>query len=308
MPDIDTAEYRKLALIAAGVSLQDIPPIIDTATWRKMMIAALLKNTANQAIAGRVDYYGQLPVTTGNPPIGTTYLVLNSSGIYYINYKSAGVYVKLTDTGSLSDWVYAPLSAIGTLPDVTLTNQQVGDTLTWNGSNWENSPLPTPTPTLTTSFVRSPQFPQANGGAGWFQPFPFYGETLSLEENSSYVFEFDASWNVSAACEGRIRFRCPEDSFENQATCHSIKKDFYSQATGQTTTTLTTGYGFGDVIVVAVATASQAVTQKFLSFRLFFTTTSQTSFAVEFACEGGGVATLISSCARLDKVVNKNPY
>ena len=141
---LDTAEYRKLALIAAGVPLGNIPPIIDTATWRKMMIAALLQNTANQAIAGRVDYYGQLPVTTGSPAIGTTFLVLNSSGIYYVNYRSAGIYVKLTDTGSLSDWVYAPLSAIGTLPDVTLTNQQVGDTLTWNGTRWVNSPTSSP--------------------------------------------------------------------------------------------------------------------------------------------------------------------
>lgn len=178
MPDIDTAEYRKLALIAAGVSIQDIPPIIDTATWRKMMIAALLKNTANQAIAGRVDYYGQLPVTTGNPPIGTTYLVLNPSGIYYINYKSAGVYVKLTDTGSLSDWVYAPLSAIGTLPDVTLTNQQVGQTITWNGSRWVNSNIP-------SSLIKVSETDRANPLGGGYLDIA----TLQVEANTRYLIE-----------------------------------------------------------------------------------------------------------------------
>lgn len=139
MTDLDTAEYRKLALIAAGVPLESIPPIIDTATWRHMLIAALLKNAASQVLAGSVDYYSQLPTTLGSPAIGATYLVRNASGIYYINYKSAGVYIKVLDTGSLTDWVYTPLTALGTLPDVTLTNPQVGDTLTWNGSRWVNT-------------------------------------------------------------------------------------------------------------------------------------------------------------------------
>ena len=139
MPDLDTAEYRKLALIAAGVPLESIPPIIDTATWRHMLIAALLKNAASQVLAGSVDYYSQLPTTLGSPAVGATYLVRNSSGIYYINYRSAGVYIKVLDTGSLTDWVYTPLTALGTLPDVTLTNPQVGDTLSWNGSRWINN-------------------------------------------------------------------------------------------------------------------------------------------------------------------------
>jgi hypothetical protein len=138
MPDLDTAEYRKLALIAAGVPLGSIPPIIDTATWRHMLIAALIKNTANQVISGSVDYFSQLPTTVGSPSIGATWLVRNSSGIYYINYRSAGVYMKVTDTGSASDWVYIPMSAVGTLPDVTLTNPQVGDMLSWDGSKWVN--------------------------------------------------------------------------------------------------------------------------------------------------------------------------
>jgi len=41
MNDLDTAEYRKLALVAAGVDLSAIPPILDTATWRHFMLAAL---------------------------------------------------------------------------------------------------------------------------------------------------------------------------------------------------------------------------------------------------------------------------
>lgn len=183
MPDLDTAEYRKLALIAAGVPLDSIPPIIDTATWRKMMIAALLKNTANQAIAGRVDYYSQLPVTVGSPGIGTTYLVLNSSGIYYINYKSAGVYVKLTDTGSLSDWVYAPLSALGTLPDVTLTNQQVGETIIWNGTNWINS---------TPSGASNVQIYALSSDVSWSPSSFFTIVTFNLLAGKKYFFQMNS--------------------------------------------------------------------------------------------------------------------
>lgn len=140
MSALSTAEFERLSLIAAGVDPSQIPSILDTATWRRLLIAGLLKNAANQAISGQVDNYSQLPVTVGAPAIGATYLVKYSTGIFYINYKSAGIYVKVADTGSLTDWVYAPLSAVGTLPDVTLTNPQVGDTITWNGTNWINRP------------------------------------------------------------------------------------------------------------------------------------------------------------------------
>ncbi len=41
MSDLDTAEFRKLSLIAAGVDVSAIPPILDTATWRQLMLVAL---------------------------------------------------------------------------------------------------------------------------------------------------------------------------------------------------------------------------------------------------------------------------
>ena len=43
MPDnLSTAEFRKLSLLAAGVGLQNIPPILDTATWRRLILVALM--------------------------------------------------------------------------------------------------------------------------------------------------------------------------------------------------------------------------------------------------------------------------
>lgn len=142
MLEFDTAEYQRLALLAAGVDPSQIPPILDTATWRRMLLAALSSNYAARVFAGSVETYSQLPTTLGSPPIGSTFLVKKSSGVYFINYKDAGVYIKVVDTGSLSDWVYTPLSALQTLPDVTLTNPAIGQTLIWNGTKWINSSLP----------------------------------------------------------------------------------------------------------------------------------------------------------------------
>lgn len=37
---MSTAEFQKLTLIAAGVDPSQIPPVLDTATWRRLLIAA----------------------------------------------------------------------------------------------------------------------------------------------------------------------------------------------------------------------------------------------------------------------------
>jgi hypothetical protein len=200
MSELDTAEYRKLALIAAGVPLNQIPPIIDTATWRRMLIAALVNSTANQVISGSVDYFSQLPTTIGSPAIGATWLVRNSSGIFYINYRSAGVYMKVTDTGSASDWVYIPMSAIGTLPDVTLTNPQVGQTITWNGTRWVNSNIP-------SSLIKVSETDRPNPLGGGYLDIA----TLQVEANTKYLIEAHYIYLSSGFGGGPwARILCPE--------------------------------------------------------------------------------------------------
>ena len=196
MSELDTAEYRKLALIAAGVPLDQIPPIIDTATWRRMLIAALVNSTANQVISGSVDYFSQLPTTIGSPAIGATWLVRNSSGIYYINYRSAGVYMKVTDTGSASDWVYIPMSAVGTLPDVTLTNPQVGDTLTWNGSQWVNA-VPSSGSLNVQTYTPSSDVPWPS--ASFFQIL-----TFNLLAGKKYFLQMNSLFRLNGGSQGRF--------------------------------------------------------------------------------------------------------
>jgi hypothetical protein len=46
MSAIDTAEFRKLTLLAAGIDPSEIPPILDTAEWRRLLIVAIEQATA----------------------------------------------------------------------------------------------------------------------------------------------------------------------------------------------------------------------------------------------------------------------
>ena len=118
MSAIDTAEYHRLALIAAGVDPCDIPCILDTATWRRLMLQALYDLSQGGGgspgyINGSVQFYADLPVTVGTPAANTAYLVRENSGVWFINRKPAGIYVRLFNNGNLNDWDYA-----GTFPEV----------------------------------------------------------------------------------------------------------------------------------------------------------------------------------------------
>jgi hypothetical protein len=110
---LDTAEYRRLALLAAGVDPSQIPAILDTATWRRLMIAALVAISEGGGgggggyVNGSVQFYADLPVTVGTPPVNTAYLVREDSGVWFINRKPAGIYVRLFNNGTLADWDYA---------------------------------------------------------------------------------------------------------------------------------------------------------------------------------------------------------
>jgi hypothetical protein len=52
MSDIDTAEFRKLTLLAAGIDPSEIPPILDTAEWRRLLIVAINNASSGGGTAG----------------------------------------------------------------------------------------------------------------------------------------------------------------------------------------------------------------------------------------------------------------
>lgn len=60
--------------------------------------------TFTEANYTQVNTYNDLPVTIGIPPVGTIYVVLNSSGVWLFNRKESGLYRRTGNGGTLSDW------------------------------------------------------------------------------------------------------------------------------------------------------------------------------------------------------------
>lgn len=68
--------------------------------------------SSNKYVDGEVETYADLP-TAVPPAVGAAYLVRTASGVWLINRKPAGIYVRTASAGVLADWTYA-----GTFPDV----------------------------------------------------------------------------------------------------------------------------------------------------------------------------------------------
>lgn len=69
--------------------------------------------TSQQYIDGEVEYHQYLPTGIGNPATNVAFLVKKGQGIWLVNRKPAGIWVRETDNGNLNDWIYA-----GSFPDV----------------------------------------------------------------------------------------------------------------------------------------------------------------------------------------------
>lgn len=64
-------------------------------------------------IDGEVDVHADLPVVVGTPALDSAYLVHTASGLWLINRKPAGIWIRTGNAGTLDDWTYA-----GTFADV----------------------------------------------------------------------------------------------------------------------------------------------------------------------------------------------
>jgi hypothetical protein len=82
----------------------------DTNTTQIATTAFVQQELSQSAyIDGEVEFYANLPhaISPTTPPIDSAYLVRESSGVWLINRKPAGIYVRLYATDALTDWVYA---------------------------------------------------------------------------------------------------------------------------------------------------------------------------------------------------------
>jgi hypothetical protein len=95
--------------ITGGGGIPDAP--VDGLTYGRKDAAWIA--IAAGYIDGEVQFYANLPIVVGVPPVDSAYLVREPSGVWLINYHPAGIYIRTGNAGSLSDWTYA-----GEFPDV----------------------------------------------------------------------------------------------------------------------------------------------------------------------------------------------
>lgn len=55
MSALSTAEFERLSLIAAGTDPTQIPSILDTATWRRLLLASLAVSSGKTFISPNGD-------------------------------------------------------------------------------------------------------------------------------------------------------------------------------------------------------------------------------------------------------------
>jgi hypothetical protein len=82
-------------------------------------------------LEGEVATFADLPQTAGTPPVGSSYLVRESTGVWLVNRRQAGIYIRTNNTGvRADDWSYGgdfPVQSVnGETGAVTLDAADVG--------------------------------------------------------------------------------------------------------------------------------------------------------------------------------------
>jgi phage gp37-like protein len=92
-----------------------------------------LVGSGGSVIDGEVATFADLPQTAGTPPVGSSYLVRESTGVWLVNRRQAGIYIRTNNTGvRADDWTYG-----GDFP-VQSVNGEIG-TVILDGSDLDTS-------------------------------------------------------------------------------------------------------------------------------------------------------------------------
>jgi hypothetical protein len=79
---------------------------------------------------GEVATFADLPVTIGDPAVGAAYLVRDSTGVWLVNRRQAGIYIRRNNAGLSTDWEYGgdyPVNSVnGQSGNVVLGAADVG--------------------------------------------------------------------------------------------------------------------------------------------------------------------------------------
>jgi len=115
LPQLGDSESNLLAKTVNNTGPNQ--PVHGDGRWN--LLYKLCQNTyeaavRNNIIDGEVQTYYDLPVTPGNPPLQSVYLVLEAVGVPLINRHPAGLYARTQNAGNLSDWMYVGDLNVGT--------------------------------------------------------------------------------------------------------------------------------------------------------------------------------------------------
>jgi hypothetical protein len=136
-------------------------------------------------LEGEVATFADLPQTTGTPPVGSSYLVRESTGVWLVNRRQAGIYIRTNNTGvRADDWSYG-----GDFP-VQSVNGEIG-TVILDGSEIDSS-----TNDARAAFTMS----AFDDGDGIYYPLPdlFINTKPVYSTTSGYsVFFENARWHIT---------------------------------------------------------------------------------------------------------------
>jgi hypothetical protein len=136
-------------------------------------------------LEGEVATFADLPQTAGTPPVGSSYLVRESTGVWLVNRRQAGIYIRTNSTGvRADDWTYG-----GDFP-VQSVNGEIG-TVILDGSEIDTSGNDDSAAFITYEFA---------DGNGIYYPIP--DSTLNSKRvyrttTGHYVFFQSLRWHIT---------------------------------------------------------------------------------------------------------------
>ena len=144
---------------------------------------------------GEVETFAELPETVGDPAVGASFLVRSSTGVWLVNRRQAGIWIRRNNTGvRATDWEYG-----GDYP-VNSVNGQTGN-VSLGSSDVAAEPIDYTVVTTATTLANGAKV-AANTTAGAFTltlpASPSNGDTVSILD---YAGTFDTN-NLTIARNG----------------------------------------------------------------------------------------------------------
>jgi hypothetical protein len=148
-------------------------------------------------IDGVVADSSLLPVTLGSPALDSVYLAKAGSGVWLINRRPAGLYVRVANNGVAADWTY-----LGAFPEVNADGnwELYNSTDPTKELKFDLSGLPTGTTCTVTGPAGNGQM-MVSGQAGSFTTLTANNGTLTA---SAPVLDLSQTWNGEAVFDASI--------------------------------------------------------------------------------------------------------